>query len=318
MLYKAAVVGLGKIGLGLDYEKSASDVVLTHSSAFSSHPGFELVAGVDADPSSCEKFKKKYGRPAYSTVAALFENQECDVVAIAVPTPNHFEVFQQVVKNQTKGILMEKPLAPTLTEAETMMKLAAQSGTVVLANYFRRFEPGACHVRDLIEKGDLGEIEKVSATYTNGIFNNGSHLVDFFLGTLGELREAQCLSRSGNDTVDMKLVFERAPVYLLSMPAKYYALNEFRILGSEGSVEYQRGGEKIQVRKVEKNDLFPGFQALENNGKEIKTDFGRYQYHVLSYFLEVLSGKRKEKPELLSGLHTARAMDLIAREISGV
>jgi len=91
--WESAVIGLGKIGMGFDYYCSDRSVTLTHASAYTQHPNFKLLCGVDPDCLRRKAFTKKFKLPAYGSVAEMFDTHQPEVVSLCVPTRYHFEVF---------------------------------------------------------------------------------------------------------------------------------------------------------------------------------------------------------------------------------
>ena len=114
--FTAAVIGLGNIGQGYDYNDKDGSLVLTHAGGFSRHNGFELIASVDPDPRQHDLFLEKYKRPVYETAKEMFANHHPDVVSIAVPTNMHFRIFEVVSKHAPVAVLCEKPLAQSIAE----------------------------------------------------------------------------------------------------------------------------------------------------------------------------------------------------------
>ena len=56
--FTAAVVGLGQVGQGYDYNSPDDSVILTHSTALKFHPRFESIGGVDQDPVQRERCER--------------------------------------------------------------------------------------------------------------------------------------------------------------------------------------------------------------------------------------------------------------------
>ncbi len=110
-VFSAAVIGLGRIGQGYDYDRPDRNHVLTHANAFKNHPGFQLIAGVDPVLAQRERFEKKFARPAYPDLRTLFSKENPQVLSIAVPTALHFQIFKEVIEHAPTAIICEKPLA---------------------------------------------------------------------------------------------------------------------------------------------------------------------------------------------------------------
>lgn len=291
-MFTAAVVGLGNIGQGFDYDLTDASRVLTHASGFLHHPGFRLVAGVDPDPGAREKFERKFHQPAFGSVAELYRQLAPDVVSLGVPTALHFTVFQEVISHSPKAILCEKPLAQTLAEAEKIRDMARRAGCLLLVNYLRRFEPGVLELKKRIEQKECGEIYKGTLWYAKGILNNGSHYLDLLRYLLGEVEDLVLLDpgRPGlaDPEPDLKITFAGTPVYFLAGREECYSIKELELYGTLGQIKYSQAGEVIVIRKTRSSPIFSGYRILEEQGQPIIADLPRYQLHVLEALYQAL------------------------------
>ncbi len=76
------------------------------------------------------------GVRAYETVAELLD--DVDAVTIAVPTPAHHAVASEVLR-RGKHVLVEKPIATSLAEADELLALARESGALIQTGHVERF-----------------------------------------------------------------------------------------------------------------------------------------------------------------------------------
>jgi predicted dehydrogenase len=293
-MFSAAVIGLGNIGLGFDYDETDAARVLTHASAFYNHPHFDLVAGVDPNPPACKRFEDKFSKPAFSSVGDLYSKMAPDVLAIGVPTPLHSSVFEEVICHLPKAILCEKPIASTLAEGKKMCEMALAVHCTLLVNYMRRFEPGVIELKKRIKNRELGDIYKGTLWYSKGILNNGSHFVDLLIYLLGNVKDVALLDPgrkhlSHDPEPDLKIKFGDVDIYFLAGREENFSVKELELMGTFGSINYFRGGEDIVLRKICPQNLFPTYRVLEKEGINIPTDLRRYQLHVLDALYETLT-----------------------------
>lgn len=84
-----------------------------------------------------------------------------DVVSIATPTETHCEIACAFLE---KGVhvLVEKPIAPTLAEADRMIAAAKKSGARLMVGQLERFNPAMVALRPLVTKPLYFEIHRVS------------------------------------------------------------------------------------------------------------------------------------------------------------
>ena len=83
-----------------------------------------------------EKVAGELGVRAYPTVAALLD--EVDAVTIAVPTPAHHAVASEALR-RGRHVLVEKPIATTLAEADDLLALARANGALIQTGHVERF-----------------------------------------------------------------------------------------------------------------------------------------------------------------------------------
>ena len=86
--------------------------------------------------SRAEKVAAELSVRAYPTVAALLD--DVDAVTIAVPTPAHHAVASEALR-RGKHVLVEKPLATTLDEADDLLALAKANGAIIQTGHVERF-----------------------------------------------------------------------------------------------------------------------------------------------------------------------------------
>lgn len=102
----------------------------------------------------------KAGVPLYHSLDELFENNRPDGVILATPNQLHVE---QALKCIAAGVpmLLEKPIAPTVREAEALAKEADKAGARMLIGHHRAHSPIMARAKALIDDGRLGRLVAV-------------------------------------------------------------------------------------------------------------------------------------------------------------
>lgn len=319
--YKAAIVGLGQIGQGYDYGLAANEYVKTHATALFSHPGFHLVGGVDPDERQREKFTSKFSCPAFGSVGELLAKTEPEVVALAVPTPIHCAVFEEVIKSRPKALVCEKPLAETLEEARGMVQAAKDGNCALMVNYGRRFDPSVHTLKAAIDGGDFGRIYKGVVWYSKGLRNNGSHFIDllgFLLGTAGDVRgiaSGRCL-KGGDPEPDFTIRFGDARITFLAVREECFSHCEMELIGTGGCVKYLQSGAVIDMKRAVPHPQYPGYRSLEAQGRILKDCLGKVQLHCYNRLYDHLAQGKPLMSDGRSALATLTILDAIiqARE----
>lgn len=318
MTFSGVVVGLGNIGQGYDYQCSDGSRVLTHAQSFFHHPDFSLTGGVDPDPELRARFEKKFGKPAWKCIEDVPQSQFPHIWAVAVPTRFHLETIGKIIPLKPKAVICEKPLAVSLVEAQEIVRLLRDSRTPCLVNYIRRFEPGACQVKDMIDRKKLGDPLKGVVWYSKGLRHNGGHFLDLLQFWLGPISDRKVLERGRNFSEndfepDLRLCFGKTPIYLLAGREECFSMKDIELIGTKGRIQYLRGGEKIVAQGLEEQKTFPGYKVLENQGKELPTFLHRYQWFVLEALKEHLVAGKPLVSNETTALKTMEILEEIAR-----
>ena len=95
-----------------------------------------LVGFHDARPERAQQVASELNVPAFDTVEALVD--ACDALTIAVPTPAHYAVAK-VALEKGRHLLIEKPIATTLAEADELLGIAERTGAIVQTGHVERF-----------------------------------------------------------------------------------------------------------------------------------------------------------------------------------
>ena len=120
---RVGVVGAGALGFH-------------HVRLFRDVEGASLVGFHDARADRAQQVAGELNVPAFDTVDALVD--ACDALTIAVPTPAHYAVAKTALE-KGRHLLIEKPIATTLAEADELLAIAARTGAIVQTGHVERF-----------------------------------------------------------------------------------------------------------------------------------------------------------------------------------
>jgi len=127
----------------------------------------ELVACVDVDAGRLERARQLLNLPAgrcFLTLESALASVETDAVLITASLPAHVPLALASL-NAGKHVLLEKPFAPTLAEAQQVVETAAQRSRVLMISQNYRFFPAVRAVTALVHEGTLGSIGAVSIDF---------------------------------------------------------------------------------------------------------------------------------------------------------
>ena len=100
----------------------------------------------------------------------LVNDTELDAVMIATPVRFHYEMAKACL-NAGKHVFIEKPMARTVEEAQDLVALAERRGRVIMVGHTFLFSPAVRRMKQIIEAGDIGEVQYIAARRLNlGLF----------------------------------------------------------------------------------------------------------------------------------------------------
>lgn len=174
-MYKALLAGCGNIGAMYDWN---NDHVLTHAKAFYAS-GLVETAYFDVNKKQAAKVAERYKGRIIEDFDKELDNTRFDIFSICAPTSLHFKLLCKAFQNRIPLIICEKPVSTELEELELLANLYADSGSKVLVNYIRRFQPSFHKLKNYIAAIPETELlTNVSIRYQRGFINNCSHAFD--------------------------------------------------------------------------------------------------------------------------------------------
>ena len=304
--YKAAVIGLGKIGLLYDMEPQRVHPA-SHISAYVEDKRFKVVCAVDTDQQKRNILSKISLEtalfPTFDTAVAVHALDAVDVVSICTPPEFHYELLSQLIESGIGRIIFcEKPLVQNRHEVEHLKELLdAHHGVTIIPNLSRRWNTGLCEVSEVIRSKRYGELKKISIRYTRGIYNTGAHLFDlirFWTGkpiqriiALGETETSSSPERS------FSFYFEQdsgVTGYAEAMDDRSYYMFDIDLYMTDGKIEMRNSGDDLFYYQTGPHHLFEGFNELtlvEHRTKLLSDPCLRNAINNIGNFLE-----RKENP----------------------
>ncbi len=169
----AAVIGAGSQGR-------------VHALGHLAARGVRLVAVADVDEAAAGDLAAEPGVPhVHRDHRAMLAAHRPDVVSVCTPPALHPEMVRAAVEAGARAVHCEKPVAPTYGEALEMAALAERAGTQLTFNLQRRLDPLHRHARELIARGEIGEVVTIEG-YCPNLFDWGSHILDLILFHRGD------------------------------------------------------------------------------------------------------------------------------------
>jgi predicted dehydrogenase len=144
---KIGLIGLGAMGKN-------------HLRVLRTLPGVELVGAVDTDPARLAEVLEGTGVPGYLDAGELAG--KVDAVGIATPTEHHHRLGMQFLR-QGCAVMMEKPIARTLEEADELVAEAHRCGQVLAVGHLERFNPAVQYADRYVSRPLFIEIQRLGS-----------------------------------------------------------------------------------------------------------------------------------------------------------
>ena len=121
-----------------------------------------LVGIVDPDTPRADSVAREFGCRAFGSVAQMLTaHSEVQAASVAVPTVAHLEVARTLMEAGV-DVLIEKPVAATLAEADELVQLAARHKRIAQAGHLERFNPAVRATLPIIRKPMFFEVHRLS------------------------------------------------------------------------------------------------------------------------------------------------------------
>jgi phthalate 4,5-cis-dihydrodiol dehydrogenase len=126
------------------------------------HPRVSLVAAADPRPEALARFAGEFGGAGHATVEALCADAGVDAVYVATPHAAH-AAHAIAAARRGKHVLVEKPMAVTLADCDTMIAAASAADVQLIVGHSHSFDAPVRRTRELIASGAYGRVRMITA-----------------------------------------------------------------------------------------------------------------------------------------------------------
>ncbi|WP_010272749.1 Gfo/Idh/MocA family protein [Paenibacillus senegalensis] len=155
------MIRFGIVGMGIRGSLYANTI--------EQNPYAEVTAISDVDPERLKQYGQQYKAKGYTQVDEMLREETLDAIIIATPDFLHKE---PVLAAAAKGlhIMIEKPLATNVEEAEEMAEAVERAGTKCLIAFENRWNSPFVAAKEAIQRGELGSIVTMNARLNDTIY----------------------------------------------------------------------------------------------------------------------------------------------------
>jgi len=324
---KFAIVGCGRI------TKRHSELLGNNQIA-----GAELVAACDIIQAKARKIGEQFHIPYYTDAEEMLKNEEIDVISICTESGHHAENVIRLAKFG-KHIIVEKPMALTLDDADLMIKACDENNIKLFVVKQNRFNVPVQKLRQAIEENRFGkfvlgtvrvrwcrtqqyyDMEPWRGTWAmdGGVLaNQASHHIDLLEWMMGTVESVFAKSMTAlveieaEDTAIVVLKFKNGALGVIEATTATRPRDlegSISILGEKGSVEI--GGFAVNemkawnfTDKIDEDDCI--LRKYSVNPPNV------YGFGHKAYYEHVVDCVCYDKKQLVDGLEGRKSLELIS------
>jgi len=185
--YRAGVIGCSRMGGFIDNEViGAAGIHLpySHAAGFTACGRTELVACADLRTDVMAEFGRLHGVPAegqYTDYREMLAKEGLDIVSVATQPEPRAAIVIECVGQGVKAVYAEKAMAASMAEADAMVEAVERNGAILNLGTNRRWDERYDRMKEIIDSGELGELEHLIVYNVGTLFNSGSHHLDLAL-----------------------------------------------------------------------------------------------------------------------------------------
>lgn len=297
----------------------------------------QLVAVCDLVSEKAEKIATQFGVPHFTDMHEMMRSANIDVVVVMTESGNHAE---HVISLAPYGrhIIVEKPMALTLDDADSMIRACDQSGIKLFVVKQNRFNVPVLKLREALEAGRFGKLVmgtvrvrwcRPQAYYDQDAWrgtwaldggvltNQASHHVDLLEWMMGDVDSVFAMSRTAlvnieaEDTAVVALRFKNGALGVIEASTAIRPNDlegSISVLGEGGSVEI--GGFAVNQMKVW------AFATPQIDDEKVTTEYSVnppnvYGFGHQAYYEHVVDCLLNDAWHLVDGLEGRKSLELI-------
>ena len=321
--FRIALLGCGRISKN-------------HFEAIDQIDGLELVAVCDSDAERAAQAGTQWGVQHYTSYEKMLKDSKADIITIATPSGLHAEQGIEAA-NAGKHVVMEKPMAISLTGADSLVHACDKAGVQLFVVKQNRLNPPVQLLKSAVDRNRFGRIYMASCTvhwarpqeyydqapwrgtweFDGGAFmNQASHYVDLIQWLMGPVESVMAKTA----TLARRIETEDSGIAILKFRSGALGSIEVTMLAYprnlEGSITIlgEKGSAKIGGTAVNKIELWQFAEYDDDDKKVAEADTSPPNVYGLGhqgYYRNVLAVLRGEAKPDTDGRAGRKSLELI-------
>ena len=149
---RVAVIGVGAFG---------RNHARVYSELQKAGEAVELTAVCDANPERAAELAMEFRTQAFTSLDQLLQKGQVQAATVAVPTVHHLSVARTLMEAGV-DVLIEKPVAASLPEADELIRIAKQKQRVAMVGHLERFNPAVRAAMGMVNQPMFFEVHRLS------------------------------------------------------------------------------------------------------------------------------------------------------------
>jgi UDP-N-acetyl-2-amino-2-deoxyglucuronate dehydrogenase len=321
--FRIALLGCGRISKN-------------HFEAIDQIDGLELVAVCDSDAERAAQAGTQWGVQHYTSYEKMLKDSKADIITIATPSGLHAEQGIEAA-SAGKHVVMEKPMAISLTGADSLVHACDKAGVQLFVVKQNRLNPPVQLLKNAVDRNRFGRIYMASCTvhwarpqeyydqapwrgtweFDGGAFmNQASHYVDLIQWLMGPVESVMAKTA----TLARRIETEDSGIAILKFRSGALGSIEVTMLAYprnlEGSITIlgEKGSAKIGGTAVNKIELWQFAEYDDDDKKVAEADTSPPNVYGLGhqgYYRNVLAVLRGEAKPDTDGRAGRKSLELI-------
>ena len=321
-------LNIGIVGLGLMGER--------HVRVYDKMPLVKVYAVCDANEARAREMAERFGAKMYTDLEQMMQDPELTAVDIVLPDNMHRHAVEVAVK-YGKHIMIEKPMACELEDAQKMYEVLKDYDKTFMIGHILRFDPRYSMAREAVQAGKVGDVVSVYARrnspidgprHYRGATDLSTHVmvhdidaIQWILNSkirtvfakasdrvLAEIGMTDCIHTMF--TTDSGAIGTIEACWILPSSSPTSIDDRLEIIGSDAVVYTENCGNGFELITADKVDATDSRHWPELNG-----DLSGALYEELTDFVRCALGEKTSCITAEEGLYIVKIVDAIARSI---
>jgi len=309
---RIGVIGVGHLGFH-------------HARVYSTLEGVELAGVVDSNPDRAMKVSLEFGAPLFTATEELLA-KGVDAVSIVVPTSAHRAVALQCIEAGV-DVLVEKPIAATIEEAEAIVEAARKHNRIVQVGHIERFNGAVVALMEAVKNPRFIECHRLSPYPNRGddvsvVLDLMIHDLEILLALVGaEVVQVDAIGvpvfSKFEDIANARMRFANGCVAnVTASRVSMEKMRKIRIFASDAYVSTDYSAQEVIIYRKKPGEMAPNVTPMEMIDIE---PLDVHKEEPLKRELESFVGcVRERKRPLVSGEDAFAALRLAQRVMDAI